>query len=151
MRLRAVIEADLPLFFEHQRDPEAATMAAFPPRDREAFMTHWHDRVLGNPESMVRTIDVDGEVAGNVVSWQPAEGERAIGYYLGRAYWGRGIATAALAAFLASHEKRRPLVAHVAEHNVASRRVLEKCGFEPTGKPEVSDDGVVERVLRLDG
>src|SRR5580704_590943 len=128
MRLRQVVEADLPLFFEQQRDPEAATMAAFEPREREAFMTHWHDRILGNPESTVRTIDVDGEVAGNIVSWQPTEGERAVGYYLGRAYWGRGVATAALAAFLASHEKRRPLVAIVAEHNVASRRVLEKCG-----------------------
>jgi RimJ/RimL family protein N-acetyltransferase len=113
-------------------------------------MTHWHDRILGNPESTVRTIDVDGEVAGNIVSWQPTEGERAVGYYLGRAYWGRGVATAALAAFLASHEKRRPLVAIVAEHNVASRRVLEKCGFKALGEPEVSADGVVERTLRLD-
>jgi hypothetical protein len=30
--LREVVEADLPVFYEHQRDREAAAMAAFPPR-----------------------------------------------------------------------------------------------------------------------
>jgi hypothetical protein len=36
VRLRGVTEDDLPIFFEHQRDPVAKRMAAFPPRERDA-------------------------------------------------------------------------------------------------------------------
>ena len=39
--LRPVTQEDLPLFFEHQMDAEATRMAAFPSRDRDAFMAHW--------------------------------------------------------------------------------------------------------------
>ncbi len=39
--LREVIEADLPIFFEQQRDPVANQMAAFPARDWEAFTAQW--------------------------------------------------------------------------------------------------------------
>ena len=40
-KLRDVTEDDLLVFFEHQLDPDATHMAAFPARDREAFMAHW--------------------------------------------------------------------------------------------------------------
>src|SRR5213595_3337010 len=39
--LREVAQEDLPIFFEHQLDAEATRMAAFPSRDRDAFMAHW--------------------------------------------------------------------------------------------------------------
>jgi RimJ/RimL family protein N-acetyltransferase len=52
-----------------------------------------------------------------------------VGYWIGKEYWGRGIATAALQEFL-THLKMRPLHAYVAKHNKASIRVLEKCGFK---------------------
>ena len=39
--LRDVVEADLPILFEHQIDPEANRMAAFPPRQWPAFLDHW--------------------------------------------------------------------------------------------------------------
>jgi RimJ/RimL family protein N-acetyltransferase len=149
VHLRQVVEADLPVLFEHQRDPDAVTMAHFPPRDRDAFMIHWRTRVLGSPTSTPRTIEVDGQVAGYVASWQPAEGPRELGYWLGRAYWGRGIASEAVKAFLSSCEPRRPLMALVAAHNVASRRVLEKCGFVAVGEPVIGADGVGEVTLRL--
>ncbi len=41
VQLRDVAEGDLPVFFEHQRDPVANRMAGFPPRDRDAFVAHW--------------------------------------------------------------------------------------------------------------
>jgi RimJ/RimL family protein N-acetyltransferase len=66
VRLRPVTEDDLPIFFEHQRDPVANRMAAFPPRERNAFMTHW-DSILRDASGVVRTIELDGDVAGNVV------------------------------------------------------------------------------------
>jgi RimJ/RimL family protein N-acetyltransferase len=49
-----------------------------------------------------------------------------VGYWIGREYWGKGVATEALSQFLAHAEVRRPLHAAVAKHNVGSIRVLEK-------------------------
>lgn len=129
--LRHVMSDDLPAFFDHQRDPEACAMALFPARDRDAFMAHWR-KVLGDETVMARTIVCDGAVAGNVVSFDQG-GDREVGYWIGRAHWGKGVATAALVAFLRV-ERRRPLVAHVATKNAASRRVLEKCGFAVRGR-----------------
>jgi RimJ/RimL family protein N-acetyltransferase len=124
--LRDTTEADLPILFEHQLDPEATDMAGFPARDREAFMAHW-GRLLADGSIAKKTILFNGEVAGNVVSWEQ-DGEREVGYWLGRDYWGKGIATRALSVFL-SYVETRPLYAHVVKHNVASIRVLEECGF----------------------
>jgi RimJ/RimL family protein N-acetyltransferase len=148
MHLREVLDADLPVLFAQQKDAEAAKMAHFPSREWGAFLVHWRENVLGNPAVVARTIEVEGEVAGYVASWQPAEGPREVGYWLGRAHWGRGLASAALSRFLTVHELRRPLVALVATHNVASRRVLEKCGFR-WARHLVAPDGVAEIELRL--
>ena len=38
--LRDVAEGDLPVFFEHQRNPVANRMADFPPRNWDAFVVH---------------------------------------------------------------------------------------------------------------
>jgi RimJ/RimL family protein N-acetyltransferase len=149
VRLRPVEEHDLSIFFEHQRDPDANRMANFDARDLDAFMAHWR-KILGDETVVVRTVELDGLVTGNVVSWEH-DGERDVGYWIGRQFWGKGIATAALAAFLEELDTR-PLHAHVATHNVASIRVLEKCGFERTGDGSTSsvDDGRVEElVLKL--
>ncbi len=148
LTLRDVVEGDLLVFFEHQRDPEANAMAAFPARQREAFFTHWLTNVLGKPSAIARTIVVDGEVVGNIGSWASGD-ERYVGYWLGRLHWGKGIASAALAEFLASHEHARPLHAHVALHNVGSIRVLENCGFRLVGEPTEGHDGVAELLYRL--
>jgi RimJ/RimL family protein N-acetyltransferase len=125
--LREVHPDDLPSLFVHQLDPEATRMAAFPSRDREAFMAHWRANILSNDGVMSRTILVDGEVAGHVVAFE-LDSELEVGYWVAREHWGKGVATRALAQFLAQMT-RRPLFAHVARHNVGSLRVLEKCGF----------------------
>jgi RimJ/RimL family protein N-acetyltransferase len=147
-RLRDVRDDDLAIFFEHQRDPEANRMANFDARDRDAFMAHWA-KILRDETVVVNTIEVEGGVAGNIVSWEH-DGERDVGYWIGREHWGRGVATAALAAFLDELDTR-PLHAHVATHNIGSIRVLEKCGFERTGEPTPAGaDGVQELLLKLD-
>ena len=129
--LREVTEADLPIFFEHQRQPEAVRMAAFPAREQEAFMAHWA-KILADETIIKQTISFRGQVAGNVVSFVQS-GEREVGYWIGQEFWGQGIASRALGLFL-EQETRRPLYAHVAKHNLASRRVLEKCGFKLYGE-----------------
>jgi RimJ/RimL family protein N-acetyltransferase len=142
--LRDVSESDLAVFFEHQLDPDANAMANFAPRDRDAFTAHWN-RILGDETVLTKTILADGQVAGNVVSWRRA-GARLVGYWIGKDFWGRGIATRALSAFL-DYDTARPLHAHVARHNAASIRVLEKCGFTISGEDTVDD--VEELILEL--
>lgn len=140
VRLRDVSEGDLPLFFEHQRDAEANRMAAFPAREREAFLRHWHSKVLADPEIRVQTIVCEDRVAGNVLSFL-LSGRRQVGYWLGREFWGRGIATRALSLFL-EQVSERPLEAQVVPHNLASMRVLENCGFVRLGagiEPRAAD------------
>jgi len=145
--LRDVREDDLPIFFEHQREPEANRMAAFPARERDEFMLHWRTKVMGNPAGRKRAIVVDGRVVGNIVSWDGA-GRRLVGYWIGREYWGRGVATAALSEFL-QEEPTRPLCAYVALHNHGSIRVLQKCGFRQVGGVRAGPDGVEEYLFEL--
>jgi RimJ/RimL family protein N-acetyltransferase len=147
VQLRDVIADDLLIFFEQQLDPVATQMANFPSRDREAFMTHWTTKVLGNATGTVRTILYGTQVAGNIVCWEQ-DGRSLIGYWLGREYWGKGIATQALSMFLLLMAVR-PLYAYVAQHNIASRRVLEKCGFGVVAEDEPPDDGAEDILLKL--
>ena len=144
-------EADLPIFYEQQLNPDATQMAAFPSRDRDAFMAHWINKELANHNTTVKTILFDGQVAGNIVSWEQS-GEREVGYWIGKEYWGRGIATKALAEFLGI-VKTRPLWAHVAKHNVASLRVLQKCGFVISSEDKVTEETreeIEEFILKLE-
>lgn len=103
-------------------------MALFPSRDLDAFLAHWQ-RTLARPDARPMTITYGDAVAGNIGSWE-ADEHVLVGYWIGSAYWGKGIATAALQTFITEHERRRPLHAHVAATNVGSIRVLEKCSFE---------------------
>ena len=147
--LREVHKEDLPLFFEHQLDAEATQMAAFPSRDRDAFMVHWA-KIMNketNQTGILNTILVDDTVVGNVVYWEAAE-EPNIGYWLGKAHWGKGIASAALAQFL-TKIKTRPVYAHVAKHNFASIRVLQKCGFQLAREHTCDGDDGEELVMEL--
>ena len=131
--LRDVIESDLPIFFEHQLDEDAVKMAAFPSRDRDSFMAHWA-KIRRDEKNILKAILFEGQVAGNVVSWEQGS-ERWVGYRIGRAYWGRGVATQALRALL-EQIKVRPIYAYVAKHNIGSIRVLEKCGFVRVSEAE---------------
>ena len=133
--LRDVVEDDLPLFFDYQLDPGANHMAAFTardPTDREAFTAHWN-KILAEPTNIIRTIVCDGRVVGSVSSYEQS-GKPEVTYWIGRAYWGKGIATRALTAFLAHTNTTRPIYARVAKDNLGSRRVLEKCGFRVIGE-----------------
>jgi RimJ/RimL family protein N-acetyltransferase len=133
--LREVTEADLVIFFEQQKDPAANWMAAFTakdPTDWAAFAAKWA-KILGDDTVTAKTIVCGGRVAGSIGSFvAPWSGQREVTYWLGRDYWGRGVATTALAAFVEGLAER-PLYARAAADNIASIRVLEKCGFVKIG------------------
>ena len=133
--LREVTEQDLPIFFEQQRDPVADHVAAFgakDPSDRDAFMAKWAG-ILGDDSITKRTVLCEGRVAGNVMSFlAPWSGKQEVSYWIGREYWGKGVATDALRELI-RHLKVRPLYPRAAKDNIGSLRVLQKCGFTVTG------------------
>ncbi len=146
--LRPVEEGDLELFYENQADPEWSAMAAVESRDRDTFLAHQR-RVQSDPNNINRTVEIDGQVCGSVVSWLD-EGRRLVGYGYGRHFWGRGIASEALRVFVDEVMRERPLYAYVAASNVGSQRVLEKSGFEQIDRHTSPKDGIEEFVYRLD-
>ena len=155
--LRDVREDDLPIFFEQQLDPDANYMAAFisrNPADRDAFTAHWN-KILSDRTTTNKTILFAGRVVGHIASFQRL-GKPEVTYWIGKEYWGKGLATRALSEFL-RQVKERPVYARVAKDNTASLRVLEKCGFRISGEDKGFSNargGEVEELileLRADG
>lgn len=150
--LRGVEDGDLPIFFEHQADPEAVRMAAFPARELQDFLAHWAKIRVGEDSVFLQTIVFEGQVAGNIACWRQGDLHK-VGYVLGKAYWGKGIASAALGLLL-EQVKVRPILAHVATHNIGSLRVLQKNGFVISAVDKLAEpdeDFVDEYILMLGG
>ncbi|MER7795124.1 GNAT family N-acetyltransferase [Streptomyces sp. NPDC097640] len=133
--LREVRDDDLSVFWAQMNEPEGIKMAAFTaeaPSDRAAFDAHWA-RNSQDPAVTLRTVvGGSGEIVGHAAVFGPSE-EREVTYWIGREYWGRGAATAALRELLGAVPER-PLHARAAADNGGSIRVLEKCGFVVTGR-----------------
>jgi RimJ/RimL family protein N-acetyltransferase len=156
--LRAVIPSDLPAIFTHQLDTEACRMAAFTaddPTDRAAFDAHWA-KIFASDTVIVRTVVVRGEagaehVAGHIASFMRGE-EREVTYWIGREFWGRGVATWALRLLL-EEDGTRPIFGRAAADNKPSIRVLEKCGFvearRERGFANARGEEIEEVVMRL--
>ena len=135
LTLREVEDSDLPTFYEFECDQESIHMAAFTsedPTNREGFEKHWA-MIRQAPSVTIRSIVRENDILGSVLSYEE-EGAREVTYWIGRQYWGQGVATEALKAFLESVDTQRPMRARAAKDNVASLRVLEKCGFIVTGE-----------------
>lgn len=144
IELREFVDSDLAALDVIQSDSAVFEMASVKPRTSQEFAEHMV-KVLADVDAVFRVIVVDGEVAGTVGTF--VRGHLQAGYSLAPKFWGKGIATRALRMVLAL-DPRRPLFADIVSSNVASRRVLEKCGFTFV-RSEVEDDGVVIELLQL--
>lgn len=121
-------------------------------RDGESFLK----RVRGAWPETTFAIVVDGKAVGGIGYVLQADVERVsaeIGYWLGEAYWGRGICTDALAAMtqyaIAQHGLTRVFALPFA-HNTGSRRVLEKAGYIIEGhlhRSAIKDGRIVDQML----
>lgn len=94
-------------------------------------MAHWA-KIMADDTIMIKTILFTGQIAGHILShgWF---GQLEISYWIGKEYWRKGIATKALTVFL-GQQKVRPLYARAVKDNIASIRLLEKCGFTIVGE-----------------
>ena len=107
-----------------------AAFSAKDPADRDAFNAHWA-KILGDDTVIIKTILFEGHVTGHIAKFERL-GEPEVTYWIAREYWGKCIATQTLSEFLRD-VKARPLYARAAKDNIASLRVLEKCGFTISG------------------
>lgn len=133
LQLKKTTESDLETLFLYQTDELSNHMAAFTsknPNDKTAYMAQW-TKIVKNPAINIQTIFVDEQLVGSVVHFDMF-GETNVSYWIGRAFWGKGIATKALSLFLEMATKR-PLHGRVVFDNIGSQRVLEKCGFIKIG------------------
>ncbi|MDD8061209.1 MULTISPECIES: GNAT family N-acetyltransferase [Shewanella] len=133
--LKDVSEQDLSLLFDFQNDPIANKMADVPAREREAFYQHWQQNIFSNQHSMAIGIWHNNLLVGHLVSWVNLElatvdepEVRLIGYWIGREYWGQGIATNALKMFL-QHYIKSPVYAYIDAQNQGSLKVAQANGF----------------------
>lgn len=124
--IRNVERDDLPRIYEFQIDPESNRIAVTIPRSPDGFGAHW-ENALRDPNVTAKAILVGDELVG-CISCFKMDGLNSVGYWLGREFWARGIASRALELLL-TEVSARPLYARVATSNVASLRVLQKCGF----------------------
>jgi [ribosomal protein S5]-alanine N-acetyltransferase len=83
-------------------------------------------------------------VGGCAFKGSPREGRAEVLYGLSKQCRGRGVASAAVAELVAVAFARGAVevLAEIEPHNVASIRVVERCGFERLGQ-RIADDGVV--------
>jgi RimJ/RimL family protein N-acetyltransferase len=131
--LRPVEDGDLDTIFQQVTDPESIRMAAFTAEgqtDRRAFLNRM-SRLQADASVSLRVIDVAGAIAGTIGSFR-IDDQLEVTYWVDRAYWGKGVASAALQILLAETAER-PIYARAASDNLGSLRVLEKAGFRHVG------------------
>ncbi|MGX7675851.1 GNAT family N-acetyltransferase [Plantactinospora sp. DSM 117369] len=152
--LRPVRDADLDVLFAQSRDPASVRMAAFTvddPDDRAAFDARLA-RLRASADVVLRAVTWNSALVGSIGSFV-VDGDTEITYWIDRAAWGRGIASAALALLL-DLVTVRPLHARVASDNAGSLRVLRKAGFEVVGVEtsfaNARQAEIEETLLRLD-
>ena len=162
--LRPWLERDAGALFKYASDPEVGPRAGWPPHKSEQESREVIRTVFHNDTTWAICLKENGEPIG-AMGYAPCdgnnlpsrEGEPLVGYWIGKPYWNRGICTEALQLMLGHIRKHTDIRSLISSHfldNPASGRVMEKCGFVPTG--ELCTDEVFAgsdrpmRVLRLE-
>jgi len=146
--LRKLRMSDLNRIMEMFPDPEVTsaiglTLSENPPKITREFEKKWLKKAIKEymkkkPSSYNLAIISDGIHVGNVGAYKiDYENDLvAVGYWIGKAYWGRGIATMALKLFINELNKKfkiKRIEGFAFTFNPASMRVMEKCGFKLEG------------------
>lgn len=142
-----VLETErLALRAPRHEDVKAIAVLANDRRIAENTMRIPHPYGIGDAEQFISAVNsrsgeacfaitLDGALIG-LCGLDPREADPEIGYWLGVSYWGHGFATEAVRAvidYAFGELQHETLQAGARVTNPASRRVLEKCGFQWTG------------------
>lgn len=142
--LRPWRDSDAEALFKYASDPEVGPRAGWPPHKSVEESLEIIHTVFNNDTNWAIEFKATGEAIGAIgympmhESELPArEGEPLVGYWVGKPYWNQGICTEALELMLEHIRKTTNIESLISSHyfdNPASGRVMEKCGFVPTGE-----------------
>jgi [ribosomal protein S5]-alanine N-acetyltransferase len=141
-RLRSYLPQDAPLLARYANDARVtAYMRDGAPREYTVDeAAAWIELVRAQTPECQFSIEIDGAIVGGIgLELQPDVYAHSaeLSYWIAEPYWGRGVATRAVAA-LTDHAfwqlRLTRLYARVFEGNTASIRVLEKCAYELEGR-----------------
>lgn len=156
--LREFLPSDAPSLARHANDRLVWVQLRdlFPHPYREEDAAEFIERIQGQNQPTAFALAVDGRAVGVIgltVQTDIHRWSAEIGYWLGAAYWGKGIATAAVRSLTAwgmDHLGFVRLFAMPFAHNIASCRVLEKAGYVREGimrKSATKDGQLLDQVL----
>ena len=163
--LRPWRDSDARSLYKYASNLEVGPRAGWAPHQSEAESLKIIQTVFNNPTTWAIVCNKTGEAIG-AMGYGPScdcclparGGEPTVGYWVGRPYWGMGICTEALALMIEHIRTATNIKSLISGHftdNPASGRVMEKCGFTPTGET-ASDENLYMgsqkqiRVLRLE-
>ena len=157
-------EIDAPALYKDASAPEVGPRAGWPPHKSVEESLEVIRTIFHSDTTWAIELKETGEPLG-AMGYMPSddnqlpsrEGEPLVGYWVGRPYWNQGICTEALQLMLDHIRKTTEIKSLIGSHfidNPASGRVMEKCGFVPTGETCVDEtlagtDSPM-RVLRLE-
>jgi RimJ/RimL family protein N-acetyltransferase len=162
--LRPWRDDDAAALFKYASDPEVGPRAGWPPHKSVEESLEIIHTVFHNDTNWAIEFKETGEAIG-AIGYLPApesdlparEGEPLVGYWVGKPYWNQGICTEALEIMLEHIRKTTDIKSLISSHyfdNPASGRVMEKCGFLPTGETCIDEKltGTTKptRVMRLE-
>lgn len=162
--LRPWTDSDAEALYKYASDPEVGPRAGWPPHNSLEESLDIIRTVFHNDTTWAIVLKETGEAIG-AMGYGPScdcnlpsrEGEPTVGYWVARPYWGRGICTEALRLMISNIQSDTEIASLISGHftdNPASGRVMEKCGFIPTGEVCFDESlccggGRPIRVLRL--
>ena len=163
--LRPWVDSDAEALFRYASDPDVGARAGWAPHQSVEESLEIIRTVFHNDTTWAIVLKETGEPIGAMgymlqYEWSvpSRENEPMVGYWVGKPYWNRGICTEALRLmldYIRKQDNYPSLFCTHYEDNQASGRVMEKCGFYPTGDityDENSISGEVKpmRILRLE-
>lgn len=149
LRIRHFRESDFPGIFRLQSDPDTMRYIRAPVNEEHIVqerMEMWETYSRQNPGLGVFALEIKaGEVfAGYVTArhtnFKPETEEYEVGYVLAPEWWGQGLVSEVvppLCAYLFQQSGTQKIVAFTDPENIASQRVLLKCGFREVGIRQV--------------
>ena len=163
--LRHWRDDDAETLFKWASDPDVGPRAGWPPHKSVEESLEIIRTVFNNDSNWAIVLKATGEVIG-AIGYGPScecelparENEPLCGFWIAKPYWNQGICTEALKLMLDHIRKITDIKSLISGHfvdNPASGKVMEKCGFVPTGETCIDEnqyqgEGRPIRVLRLE-
>ena len=163
--LRPWYDCDAEALFKWASDPDVGPRAGWPPHNSVEESLEIIRTIFNNDTTWAIVLKKSGNPIG-AIGYGPScdcklparDGEPLIGYWIAKSYWNKGICTEALKLMLDHITATTNIPSLISGHfidNPASGRVMEKCGFIPTGETCIDPtqylgDNRPIRVLRLE-